>query len=50
MMVPAVLHPFDRFAHPKAREALVFGLMWAGILLLAIATEIGGLYLLDALR
>jgi hypothetical protein len=42
----------DRIARHDQRfhEVVVFLLIWAGVLLLAIATEIGGLYFLDALR
>lgn len=34
----------------KTRDVLLFVAIWAGVLLLAIAVEVGGLYLLDALR
>jgi hypothetical protein len=34
----------------QLREAAEFVLIWAGVLLLAIAVEVAGLYLLDALR
>jgi hypothetical protein len=34
----------------QLHEVVQFLLIWAGVLLLAIAVEVGGLYFLDALR
>lgn len=34
----------------KTKEVLQFVAIWAGVFVLAVAVEVGGLYLLDALR
>lgn len=35
---------------PRAREVIEFLLIWALVLILAVAAEIGGLYFIDAIR
>lgn len=34
----------------RTKDVLTFLVIWAGVLALAILVEVGGLYLLDALR